>query len=206
MPRQDGEFWFATQTINRSGKPDSEEPRTPQLRLVIDTQRPQLLVQTSVDASANLNLSWSAADANLVPGSLKLEYQDAGGTGGPWQPIELKASPASLTQLTGQTMFHPAVSSRSLNLCAEIADAAGNIAYFSQRISLLPPKPKPAAGSPMPGGRPIGDAWPTENPLAAAVPLHRQHRCRGGQIAQQRRSKNTRRYEQSVCRPGSPGE
>src|SRR5262245_52339269 len=48
--RQDGEFWFATQTIDRSGRPDSGEPKKPQLRLVIDTQRPQLLVQTNVNA------------------------------------------------------------------------------------------------------------------------------------------------------------
>src|SRR5215510_4508300 len=69
--RQDGEFWFATQTIDRSGRPDSPEPRSPQLRLVIDTQRPQLLVQASVDSSGNVSLSWSATDANLVPTSLK---------------------------------------------------------------------------------------------------------------------------------------
>ena len=38
-PRQDGEFWFATQTIDRSGKSDSTEPRRPQLRLIVDTNR-----------------------------------------------------------------------------------------------------------------------------------------------------------------------
>ena len=50
--KQDGEFWFATQTIDASGKPDSPEPRTPQLRVIIDTQRPQLLVQAQWMARA----------------------------------------------------------------------------------------------------------------------------------------------------------
>lgn len=141
-PRQDGEFWFATQTIDRSGRPDSPEPRSAQLCLVIDTQRPQLLVQASVDGSGNVQLSWSAADANLIAGSLKLEYQDAAGNGGPWQPIEFRSAESPVVQLTGQTAFQAQASSRSINLRAEIADAAGNMAYFSQKLSLTPPKPK----------------------------------------------------------------
>src|SRR5438309_5612991 len=66
-PRQDGEYWFATQTIDRSGRPDSPEPRAPQLCLVVDTQRPQLLVQPQVDGSGNVSLAWSAVDMNLTP-------------------------------------------------------------------------------------------------------------------------------------------
>src|SRR5215218_6873508 len=35
--KQDGEFWFATQIIDRSGRPAGAEPRSPQLRLIVDT-------------------------------------------------------------------------------------------------------------------------------------------------------------------------
>jgi hypothetical protein len=163
-PRQDGEFWFATQTIDQTGRPDSPEPRAPQLRLLIDTQRPQLLVQANVDGSGNVQLSWSAADATLAPASLKLEYQDSAGNGGPWQPIEFPAQTPAV-QLTGQTTFRPAVSSRTINLRAEIADSAGNFAYFSQKLSLHPPKPK--AGNSLaqaPAPDPSATRWPTENP------------------------------------------
>src|SRR6266436_1087854 len=97
--KQDGEFWFATQTIDGSGRPDSPEPRAPQLRLIIDTQRPQLLVQAAVDDSGNVNVSWSAADANLIPTSLKIEYQDAAGSGGPWQSVELPGAAATTPTL-----------------------------------------------------------------------------------------------------------
>lgn len=144
--KQDGEFWFATQTVDRSGRADSAEPKRPQLRIVIDTQRPQLLVQAHVTASGGVNLSWNAADATLVAGSLKIEYQDAAGSGGPWQPIEVKLPAANTIVLSGQTSFEPNVSSRSINLRAEITDAAGNMAYHSQRLSLAPPKPKAAEG------------------------------------------------------------
>jgi hypothetical protein len=145
--KQDGEFWFATQTVDRSGRPDSAEPRRPQLRLVIDTQRPKLLVQAHVTGAGAVNLSWSAADATLIASSLRLEYQDAGGSGGPWQAIEASSPTTNATTITGQATFVPAVSSRTINLRAEIADSAGNLAYYSQRIALTPPKPKDAGNS-----------------------------------------------------------
>ncbi len=163
-PRQDGEFWFATQTIDRTGRPDSPEPRQPQLCLIIDTQRPQLLVQATLDSAGNVQLSWSAADANLVAPSLKLEYQDAAGTGGPWQPIDFRAAATPLVQFTGQTTFHPSVTSRTINLRAEIADAASNMAYFSQKLSLVPPKPKNETLAARPAVDPSAMHWTVENP------------------------------------------
>jgi hypothetical protein len=162
--RQDGEFWFATQTINRAGRA-AEEPRAPQLRLVIDTQRPQILVQANVDNSGNVNLSWSAADANLNPSSLKVEYQDAAGSGGPWQLIQPSATTGNTTQSGGRTTFRAAVSSRAINLRAEIADAAGNVAYYSQRLSLNPPKASPTGElAYAPPADPTATRWPTSNP------------------------------------------
>jgi hypothetical protein len=168
--KQDGEFWFATQTIDRSGRAGGAEPRSPQLRLVIDTQRPQLLVQANVDGSGNVNLAWSASDTNLAPASLKIEYQDAAGNGGPWQAVELHPAAANSTQFSAQTTFRPAVNSRTINLRAEMADAAGNMAYFSQRMSLTPPKPKVAGGlAYAPAADPSARRWPTENPHAAGA-------------------------------------
>ena len=180
--RQDGEFWFATQTIDRAGKSDTPQPKAPQLRLVIDTQRPQLLVQAQVDVSGNVNLTMSVRDVSLNLASAKVEYQDAAGAGGPWQSVELRAS-GSAAQLTGQTTFHPSVSSKSINLRAEIADAAGNVAYHSQRLLLIPPKPSNPGGlafSPAPD--PSATAWPShsgqpsQTPAMPATPAHEQVR------------------------------
>jgi hypothetical protein len=172
-PRQDGEFWFATQTIDRAGKPDSPEPRFPQLRLIVDTQRPQLLVQAQVDTGGNVNVGWNATDASLAAATLKIEYQDAAGSGGAWQPVEPQsAASPDVTQAKGQTVFHPAVASRSINLRAEIADAAGNIAYFSQRVSLNPPQA--SAGGLAQGPAPDQSAtrWPASGaPPTTGQPL-----------------------------------
>src|SRR5262245_14059270 len=164
-PRQDGEFWFATQTIDRSGRSDSPQPKSPQLRLVVDTQRPQLLVQSQADASGNVHLAFSAADPSLASGSLKVEFQDAGSTGAAWQAVELRPTSAATgaPQVNGQTTFRPDVASRMINLRAEIADAAGNVAYFSQRLSLEPPKTKGAGGlAAGPAADPSATRWPAE--------------------------------------------
>jgi hypothetical protein len=168
--KQDGEFWFATQVIDRGGKPASSEPRSPQLRLIVDTQRPQLLIHTNVDSSGQVNLSWSAADATLRPTSLKIEYQDATGNGGPWEIVNVGVAPTNTITATGQTSFLPATSSLTINLRAEITDAAGNTAYFSHRLSLVPPKSKESGGltySPPPD--PSAVPWPAGKTPARAL-------------------------------------
>ncbi len=163
--KQDGEFWFATQIIDRSGRPAGPEPRSPQLRLIVDTLRPQLLVQAHVDANGQVNLAWSAADATLKPASLKVEYQDAAGNGGPWQAVETGQGTGSTLTTTGQASFLPTVSGSSMNLRAEVTDSAGNIAYFSQRVSLMPPKPKANGGlAYAPAADPSAVRWPTNKP------------------------------------------
>jgi hypothetical protein len=164
--RQDGEFWFATQTIDRSGKPDNAEPRSPQLKLVIDSQKPQLVMQAQVDAASNVNLAWSAADPTLLPATLKIEYQDAANTGGNWETLELRstANAAAPAQVSGQISFHPAASMQAINLRAEIADSAGNMAYYTQHLSLAPAKPKPGSGlAAAPAPDPSARRWPANN-------------------------------------------
>lgn len=169
--RQDGEYWFATQTIDRAGRSDNPQPKSPQLRLIIDTQKPQLLVQAHVDGSSNVSLGLSAADLSVNPASLKVEYQDASGTGGPWEAVDVSAKTGAAGQLSGQTTFHPNVSSRSINLRAEVADAAGNIAYFSQRLSLNPPPPKNPGGlAAGPAIDPSATRWPSEPSTAEGGP------------------------------------
>jgi hypothetical protein len=163
-PKQDGEFWFATQTVDKSGQPDSRGPRQPQLRLVIDTTKPQLLAQAAVPRSGEVTLTWSAADVSLNPNSLKIEYQDAA-SDGPWQAVKVdpQSVNSSAGQLAGRTVFRPEVASRAINLRAEVADAAGNMAYFAQRISLVPPAPMGTAANAAPPPDRTATRWPVQN-------------------------------------------
>ena len=162
-PKQDGEFWFATQTIDRAGRPDSPEPRKPQLRLIVDTQRPQLQVHTQVSESGEVAFSWNAVDTTLNVATLKFEYQDAVASG-PWESVAVTAKSDPVTgQSQGQSSFRPVITSRSINLRAEVADAGGNVAYFSQRLSLAPASGSPAGGlAYAPPVDPSATRWPSE--------------------------------------------
>jgi hypothetical protein len=168
-PRQDGEFWFATQTVDRSGQTDSRQPRQPQLRLVIDTQQPQLLAQAKVARPGEVTLSWSVADASLNPTSLKIEYQDAAGNGGPWNVVSI--DPAAVNsatgQMTGRAVFAPQIGGKTINLRAEVADSAGNMAYYTQRLSLSVPRTQVSDAVAAPPPDRTATRWPSQNPFAA---------------------------------------
>ena len=164
QPRQDGEFWFATQTVDRSGQTDSPQPKSPQLRLVIDTQKPQLLAQANVARPGEVTLAWSVADATLSASSLKIEYQDAAGSGGAWHTVEIDPATTKSTsgQLTGRAAFETVSGIRAINLRVEVADAAGNRAFHSQRLSLSPPRvttPDGIAAAPPPDH--TATRWPS---------------------------------------------
>jgi hypothetical protein len=174
QPRQDGEFWFATQTVDRSGKTDSPQPRQPQLRLVIDTQKPQLLAQASVARPGEVTLAWSVADASLVPATLKIEYQDASGSGA-WQAVAIdpRGVQSGQGQMTGRVQFEPQVPSRTINLRADVADAAGNVAYYTQRVSLAAPRLAGSGTAAAPPPDRTATRWTenqaTENPFAESI-------------------------------------
>ncbi len=164
-PKQDGEYWFATQTVDRSGKSDNAQPRQPQLKLVIDTQKPQLLAQASVSRPGEVGLTLSAADPTLQPASLKIEYQDATLSSAAWQAVSVNpvAVKTSAGQVTGRLDFEPEIAGRAINLRAEVADAAGNVAYYSQRISLSPASATRRSDSPPPDR--TATHWPSVNPF-----------------------------------------
>src|SRR5690606_28615338 len=156
--------WFATQTIDGVGRAPLQTPSAPQLRLVLDTQKPTLQVTAAPTSDGQIALRWSAADPHLNATTLKLEYQDASGSG-PWRLVAPSpAGPTAPGQSTGQATVRPESTSGAVNVRAEISDVAGNIAYYSQRVTLA----RPAAGA-KPGALPLAVAdssatpWPADN-------------------------------------------
>jgi hypothetical protein len=162
--KQDGEFWFATQTVDGVGRSAGRQtPTAPQLRLVVDTQTPEVQVTASPTADGKVAVNWSATDPHLNATTLKIEYQDASGVG-PWQSVlSVPASPTAPGQCAGKISMAPTSSTGAINLRAEISDAAGNVAYFSQRVTLAR-----AAGGARPGAAPLAVAdsaatpWPAD--------------------------------------------
>src|SRR5688500_7655715 len=134
--KRDAEFWFVTQIVDGSGR--DQQPQRPQLRLVIDTQKPDLKAAAALNPTGQVEITWSVSDPHLNPQSLVIEYQDARGDESAWEPV--KIPPASQTTsrggLAGRVAVVPPEDVRTMNVRAEVADAAGNKTYFSQQLAI----------------------------------------------------------------------
>ncbi len=133
----DGEYWFASRTIdaNQLARPDA--PLTPELRVIVDTVQPQVEFSARAGEGGDIITSWQAFDQNLDAASLKIEYQD--GVGQPWKPVAVKTPRDGVlrTNLDGQMSWWPSAESPTVNIRAEMRDRAGNLTVVNRRL-LLP--------------------------------------------------------------------
>ena len=167
--KKDAEFWFVTETVAGEKQTSRDAPKRPQLRLVVDTQQPQLRAAAAVNPSGQVEFSFGAADPNLNPQTLRLEYQDARDADSPWDPVALSAGQLtpSIGGLAGRTAFVPRDGLRTINVRAEITDVAGNKSFFHQQLAI------PSAGqasrgrtAPSPLAMDAGARrWPSDNRL-----------------------------------------
>ena len=169
--KKDAEFWFVTQIVDGASR--DQQPQRPQLRLVIDTQKPDLKATAALNPTGQVEITWSVSDPHLIAQTLVIEYQDARGDESAWEPLKL--SPASQTPsrggLAGRIAVAPPEGMRTMNVRAEVADAAGNKTYFSQQLAipLAHERERTQVVSPLamdPGVR----RWPSSNDLSPGLP------------------------------------
>ena len=86
----DGEFWFAVQTLTTDGKvsPSLDATVEPNLKVVVDTFRPSLLLEPDERRGSLASVRWEVKDENLDLKSLVLEYQVEGAAA--WQRVPIK--------------------------------------------------------------------------------------------------------------------
>lgn len=132
--KRDAEFWFATQTVNADGSGDRGDQRTVQLKLVVDTTKPQLQIVPKVDSSGKVSVHWAATDPFLSANTVRLEWQAAGGDG--WQELIADKPLSARGQLSAQASFSPPAGTTQLILRGEAADTAGNKAIVSQQFTV----------------------------------------------------------------------
>jgi hypothetical protein len=135
---EDGEYWFSIVTLDQAGRATpadlSREP--PILIVVVDTQAPRLEL-TALPATAGGNVfRCEAQDVNLLPGSLKVEYQASDMT---WLPLDPVTGTTDLFSVPGDKIGTGLVR-------ATVADRANNIA--SRELSMKVATPTAAATEP----------------------------------------------------------
>ena len=157
--REDGEYWFAVQTVDRSGQlhPGGSTP-APGLVVVVDTTPPQLSVSLNLNVPGRVSLQWSGSDEHLDGDSTVLEFTQTGFNG--WQQVGAKPSAAGTTSWTIPAGGLVAVR-------GTIRDLAGNSSSAQDQIQVS------GVASPGPGipdlSGPVASAAP--RPLAGNDPL-----------------------------------
>lgn len=174
--KKDAEFWFATQTINADGTGDRDDARLPQMKLIVDTTKPRVQIVPKLDEQGRLQLSWAAADPNLAPTSVKLEWQDS--ASGTWQEVTPANKPAVVRgQFAAHGLLLPIDGVNSIVLRGEAADSAGNRTVVSHPFELKPAGDtgKAAILPSAPGQGALAQQWrPEDND-----PFQRQPSTRG---------------------------
>jgi hypothetical protein len=118
----DGEFWFAvqTRTIDNKVSPKLDSIVEPNLKVIVDTFPPTLLLDPGPRRGSLASVRWEVKDENLDLKSLVLEYQVEGV--GVWRRV-----PVRRPKLNGGQQWD-AGTAEALKLRASVADKAGNVA------------------------------------------------------------------------------
>jgi hypothetical protein len=180
----DGEFWFASQTIDAQGRSLSGDKLTPELRVRVDTTTPKTELSARVGASGEVIAEWQASDSDLVAEALTLEYQAAGDER--WQSVVLDPAQTKRVgdNVTGVATWFPKTNHRAINLRIVARDGAGNVAVLNRGVYLPSARGKlPEGKSPAPldvdpfrrDDLKVSDKppqkWPAENePVTAQAP------------------------------------
>jgi hypothetical protein len=117
----DGEYWFAVQTRTVDGKvsPSLESTIEPNLKVVVDTFPPSLVLEPDERRASLASVHWEVKDENLNLKSLVLEYQVEGATS--WRRVPLTAA-----KLSGSRRWD-AGTAEALKVRCSVADRAGNV-------------------------------------------------------------------------------
>jgi hypothetical protein len=182
----DGEYWFALRTIQASQAPTDPKALQPGLKVIFDTQPPQLRFEVAADSDGMVSLTWGAEDANLDPTTFRVEYQTD--PNGPWQMVTLpRGGRVDGRQVSGQHAMRWQRSAPAL-LRAEVRDRAGNQAVVSRTLEAAPERgPSAERSVPIavaPPSAPNGAVgWPRDNVLPPrAKPAPPATSPRGGEL------------------------
>lgn len=134
---QDGEYWFAFATVDKSGQqtPPEIDREKPALVVVVDTVPPEPDVHVLPVASGQILLQCKLRDANPDYASVKLEYPAGPGA---WKPLEPLPDTPGVFQIPDNSVLDGKVR-------VTAADRAGNTATKEIDLGAVRGLPRTAA-------------------------------------------------------------
>ena len=128
VAQQEGEFWFAIQTVTRSGELAPPKVTTPDLIVLVDQRQPTIEITASDDAAGRVQVTWNATDEHLASNSLRIRYRPLPAGGENWLevPGQHPAGEAIGPVYRDSLAFWPEGSATAYEIAVTIADTAGN--------------------------------------------------------------------------------
>ncbi len=142
----DGEYWFAIKTLDRNRRLLPEGDARPELKIIVDSQKPELDFRIEADAAGRVVCRWQIRDADLDPESLEISYRASAGElpvdgkiYDQWNivPVQLSRSIKGDTW-SDQLAWWPDTLEQRLEVKLEVADRAGNLVTANRFVSVRP--------------------------------------------------------------------
>ena len=136
---RDGEYWFASRTLDAQGKAKPAGDPEAELRIIIDTTLPKIELDAAITVSGELKAIWKITDASATPEGIKLEYQSGDTYAMPaWQSVTLDPAlqQANSGMLLGSATWSPTGTQRVIDVRMVVQDRAGNAGTSERRVIL----------------------------------------------------------------------
>lgn len=146
----DGEYWFASRTIDDKGRGTPSGAPKPELKVIIDGTPPKVDLLAEATPEGRVKVTWKAEDLSIRPDGIRLEYQ-AGEVRNPtWLPVPVAAKDVrrNETSFWGESVFDPKTPIRLIDLRLIVRDGAGNSSSATAQaiLSRATPKTNEAVG------------------------------------------------------------
>ena len=137
----DGEYWFAIQTRDRTGKVSPEFTGVPGMRVRVDRVPPQMQVAAWRGEAGEVTARWRIDEPHFRPESVTVAYRYAGEP--QWQQVALDSQHQSKAgdAYLGEVTWWPGQETRAIEVQVQAFDAAANCSRTATRVEL------PAAGA-----------------------------------------------------------
>jgi hypothetical protein len=114
----DGEFWFATRTIDAQGRPHPESPIAAQLKVYVDTTKPSVVLDAEADVTGRVDAVLVIQDATPLK---ERQFRYATDHLTLWQTVDIEQLPPD-----GKLQFTPVDEWQQLSIQLVTTDTPGN--------------------------------------------------------------------------------
>lgn len=133
---EDGNYWFATRTIDNRGAAFPSGKPTPQLMIVLDRSGPQVDAEVDADSDGRIRVDYTVTDAAPLSSGIQVEYQTDSVP--QWLPVTAPDQPQRQEtgdSVGGQLSWNPEAAWQKAHVRIMASDKAGNRSIIVRQVS-----------------------------------------------------------------------